>query len=172
MFSAVARFFGGVPTPYLIVGGLVLLGSALIYADHFGYTRAKNKAAAERLVEVKRAQELFNKELARGNALSARLAKKETEIVYEIKEKIKYVYKTTTNRPCLSGDVVRVLNGPVNPDQAAPTSEPAAEDATPVASDTDVAGWAAEAQGFYTTCATRLNALIDYVNPQSQPAVE
>lgn len=172
MFSIIAKFFGGIPTLYLLIGGVVLLGAALYYADDFGYTRAENKAAAARLKEVLVAQELFNKEVARGNALAEELAKKEVKIVYETVEKLKYVYQNTTNRPCLSSDVVRVLNNPVNPDKTVTPREPASEDATPVASDTDVAAWAADAQGRYTTCATRYNALIDYVRPQSQPAVE
>lgn len=166
------KLFGGIPTLYLLIGGAVLLGGWSFYMDHRGYKRAENAAAAERLKEVKKAQALYNKEVARGNALSEKLAKQETVIVYQTQEKIKYVYKATVNRPCLSGDVVRVLNNPVNPDKTVPASESATEDATPVASDTDVAGWIAEVQGFYTTCATRLNALIDYVKPESQPAVE
>lgn len=172
MFSIIAKFFGGIPTLYLWLGLAVGVAGWSVYMDHRGYVRAENKAAAARLKEVVAAQKLYNKELARGNALADKLAKQEAVIVYRTQEKIKYVTQVTSNRACLSRGAVSVLNGAADPDQTRSTSEPDAEDAAPAASDTDVYLWIAEAQGYYTTCATRLNALIDYEQPQSQPAVE
>lgn len=135
-----------------------------------GYRAASNKSAARQLVAERAASARYQAEVARGNALSARLARAETAVQIKTVERIKYVPQVTTGRRCLDPDAVRLLNGAGIPRLSQAARQPAAESpAAPAASDADVAGWIASAHGQYETCAARLNGLIDYVDPHPHP---
>lgn len=181
MFSLITRFFGGIPALYLWGAAAVVFAGWTFLVNNWAVERTENKAAAAQLKEVAKAQAKYQKEVIRGNALADKLAKQEANIVYQTKEVIKYVPQVTTGRPCLSAAAVRLLNNRTgDPTVPAAPSKPAAESpAETPATDTDVTYWAAEANGQYELCASRLNTLIDLIKPQkesvfgfSQPAVD
>lgn len=164
-----------IPAPYRIwaaVAAVTALIAALAvshgYVYALGESRERDAAAAVRLKEITIAQEQYQKEVVRGNALANKLAASEAKIVYQTKEVIKYVPQVTTGKPCLSASAVKLLN--TRPDDTNTsnasvqlvTESPAA----PAATDSDVAYWIAEANGQYDICATRLNSLIDFENAQ------
>ena len=100
--------------------------------------------------------------VARGDALSERLAQAESIFNRKTQEASHEIARLTRGRACLDQRVVRVLNN----DQPAsgvpaPAGASAATDGT-AASDTDVAGWINHAQGRYGICRERLDALIDW----------
>lgn len=149
-----------IPLPYRIIG-VVFVVLTLFSAGYYnGVQRAKEKAAAQQLVAKIKADELYRKEVERGNELSARLSAAESNIQIKIVERIKYVQSVTTGRDCLSAGAVSVLNGSGYPKLSNRAEPPFSAES---ASDTDVGAWAIDASGRYETCAERLNTLIDFV---------
>lgn len=70
----------------------------------------------------------------------------------------------TDNKPCLSADVVGMLNGETATSAEGLHSDTigtAATSTAHAATDTDIARWAAEARRDYEQCASALNAIID-----------
>lgn len=99
-----------------------------------------------------------------GDALTLRLQATESTLSKREKELRNAIASKTTGRACLSGDVVRLLNGTATDnatDLPAPAPVAAAADG-PAATDTDVAQWISYAKGQYEVCRARLNALIDW----------
>ncbi|MBW7901246.1 MAG: hypothetical protein H3C26_07205 [Rhodocyclaceae bacterium] len=98
----------------------------------------------------------------RGDALQFRLAEAETARDTALQETQHALRRVTTGRPCLDAAAVRLLNGAgaLAPAGAVPetTGEPLRADAA-VATDTDVALWAAHARRSYDTCRGRLAAI-------------
>lgn len=119
----------------------------------------------------KTAREQLETEQARGNALSDKLAKKETALTEKTQEVSRALSRLTTGRKCLDARTVGVLNdtstGTAADDVRAATGTPDAADG-PAASDTDVAGWINHAKGQYEICRGRLDALIDYEKGREQ----
>ncbi len=150
-----------IPPQYRILAALV--GLALLFSLGFGsgHHWATVTADAKAYAAQKEYQRQVDALMVRANDLSARLAAAEGKIVTHTVEVIKYVPKYTTGKPCLSAGAVGVLQPGAGAPGDAP-GKPPAEDATPVASDTDVAYWIAGANQQYETCAARLNALIDF----------
>lgn len=132
-------------------------------------TQAQLQAERDSADRLRAAQSL-------GDVLSANLANSEAAINKLTLEKTREIHHYATGNICLNADLARLLNTP-SLDQAgtmpAATGAPAAENAAEFASpetpaepltDTDVAGWIANAQGEYATCSSRLSALIDFNN--------
>lgn len=150
----------------LIAIGVAVVGiiSAGSYIYHKGWNArdiiAKNEAAqvALELSELRQAQ------LEAGSAKVAQVehARANTQIKY--KEVIRYVPHYTDNKPCLSADVVGMLNGETATSAEGLHSDTigtVATSAAHAATDTDIARWAAEARRDYEQCASALNAIID-----------
>ena len=99
-----------------------------------------------------------------GDTLTLQLQTTESALTTKEKELRNAIASKTTGRACLSGDVVRLLNGTATDgvaDMPTPTASAAAEDGA-AATDTDVANWAANARTQYDICRARLDALIDW----------
>ncbi len=103
----------------------------------------------------------------RGDDLAASLASQQIHINALHQEHARAINRLTTGRPCLSAELVGVLNRTDQPSPTdrpdplpTPATEPAAADATAFATDADVSTWAATARSQYATCAARLDALI------------
>lgn len=105
----------------------------------------------------------------RGDQLTARLQVQEAANTQLQKDKADALRKTTTGNTCFGADTVRVLNRTTDtPGLSAPAPglDAAGE---PVATDTDVAAWVADAQTRFEQCRQRLDALIDFNLPHAQP---
>lgn len=94
----------------------------------------------------------------RSDALTVRLAGKQEQIFNLQRAAHASINQTTFNRPCLSADAVRVLNGTDVPQ----TSGSAAATGEAFATDADVGHWAVDAHAQYEQCRQRLDALIDW----------
>lgn len=129
-----------------------------------GFAAHKKIADAEKAKAILAANAARDKALAHSAELSAKLLAQESKVTYITQEVIRYVPKFTSGKPCLSAGAVRLLNTRADDRNKTETrSEPTAQSpAAPSASDTDVAYWIGNANGLYSTCAARLNALIDY----------
>ncbi len=105
---------------------------------------------------------------AKADALSARLAKTEFELTQTTLEKSDAIKKITTGRTCLNSATVGLLNRARETTTTAVPEPPGTSVATStaIATDTDVAGWIAAAQGSYETCRARLDALINFYIPE------
>lgn len=143
----------------LLLGGGAMQGIngaqlAAVQAAHANVQRASAEAAVRRL----------NAAQARGDALTAELltARAAADTLQE--QLHEALTRETTDRPCLGSGALRLLDRATQPARnvPAPTGRPAAADAEPVATDTQVAGWAANAYHQYAECSRRLGALIDY----------
>ena len=146
------------------VAGLLLGGGAVhglsgaqlaaVQTAHADAQRASAEAAVRRLSAAQ----------ARGDALTADLIKARAEADTLQEQLHEALARQTTGRPCLGGGALRLLDRATQPARGlpAPAGRPAAADAEPVATDTQVAGWAANAYHHYAECARRLDALIDY----------
>lgn len=145
---------------------IVVTAAVLVHNKIYneGFAAHKKLADAQKAKEILAATVARDKALARSAELSAKLLAQEGKVVYVTKEVIKYVPQFTTGKPCLSADAVSMLNNRADDNPETETrSEPAPQgSAAPSATDTDVAYWVAEANGLYSTCAARLNALIEY----------
>ena len=142
----------------LLGGGAVHgLNGAQIAALEAAHAKAQRAAAAAAVERLTAAQ-------ARGDALTTDLlaARAEADTLQE--QLHEALARQTTGRPCLGGGALRLLDRATQPARGlpAPAGRPAAADAEPVATDTQVAGWAAHAYHRYAECARRLDALIDY----------
>jgi hypothetical protein len=155
--------------PYKILAGLLLLLAVLAAAEYDGYKRSEAKWSAKALATERIANELYRAEVARGNALSEQLAKTESSIIFQTIERIKYVPKVTTGKPCLSADAVRLLNNGSETSVSEASGESTSKGSGASASDTDVATWAIEAHQYYDVCAARLNTLVDFEEGRAQP---
>ncbi|MCK9606230.1 MAG: hypothetical protein M0R33_07230 [Methylomonas sp.] len=132
----------------------------------------KNDQLSKENVALVTYQDLYIQEVARGDTLSASLSATEDQLSKRTQEVKHAVQKATTGRACLNSATVRVLN---HTEAAAAgavpeTAEPSAAESAAVATDTDVAGWIGNAQGYYDTCRARLNTLIDF--EEGRPADE
>lgn len=114
--------------------------------------------AAERRAAVLQAAQ------ARGDALSHQLLTRQAQITSLQKDRHASIDAHTLGRPCLSAELVRLLNdGPQEPGADLPPppgSDAAAGGAA--ATDTDVGHWTATARAAHAICRARLDALIDW----------
>lgn len=104
----------------------------------------------------------------RGDELTARLQVQAQTNTQLQKDKADALRKTTTGNTCFGADTVRVLNRTADPANAPHLPAPATSLAAagePIATDTDVATWVNDAQAQHEQCRQRLDALIDFYQP-------
>ena len=161
---------GLIPLPYKILAGLLILLAVVTAAEYDGYKRSDAKWTAKALAAEREATELYQSEVKRGNDLSARLAQAENNVQVNTVERIKYVSKVTTGKPCLNADAVALINRvsdlPNGHTESNAAWKPVAESSGSSATDANVTEWAIIAHGYYDTCAVRLNTLIDFETGQ------
>ena len=154
---------------WVVWGSAVLGGGILGSTGTSIYYRAQladqaRTLAEKALTDQKALAKLWIDAQGLANTLSVRLAETQAATAAATLEKTREIPRVTTGRPCLGPAAVRLLNGTGAAPVAvvpAPAGPPAAEGGA-AASDSDVAGWIAGAQGQYETCRARLGALIDF----------
>lgn len=133
--------------------------------DQLRSTYATEKQTAER-----RARENLQAAQARGDALTNDLLAAQAQADAYQEQLHAALARQTTGRACLGGGALRLLDGSasgIRADQLpTPAGVPAAADAGDVATDTQVARWAADAYYSYAECARRLDALIQFEEAQ------
>ena len=123
----------------------------------------KQRAAEQAAAALQAAQD-------RGDALTAGLLNQQTRIDQLKTEARRAIPQVTTGRTCLDQRALRVLDSAPGLAVAGlppATSGAAAADGR-IATDTDIAGWAVDAGGYYATCRARLDALIDWHAPGAE----
>lgn len=148
----------------VLVGAAVGAGAAVVIKDseladlRRSQAQASERAAALNVARLQAAQ-------VRGDTLTNDLLAARAE-ADAIQEELHAAFtRATTGRACLGGDALRLLDRAalgVRADLSAAASSPAAADAEPVATDTQVADWSASAIYQYAECARRLDALIQF----------
>lgn len=160
----------------------ITLGFALCAAmlvPHYHARIATMERDQAQAVAAARAADIETLQLAKrqGDVLTARLQNTESALHAKQKDLHDAINSQTTGRACLSGSVVRMLNGAAG-DNASDLPTPAASTAAAdgatapnsgFATDTDVAQWAANARAQYETCRARFDALIDFYPPTGTP---
>ena len=124
------------------------------------YAKGKRLAAEQAVSDLQAAQ-------ARGDALTTGLLHQQATIDQLTTEARRAIPQVTTGRPCLGPAALRVLDGAPGLDVAGlpPAAGGAAAEGGPVATDTDIAGWAVDAGAAHETCRVRFDALIDWHSP-------
>lgn len=160
LIALLGAFLTGLLLAGFVVGSLKDADIASLKTIH-----AKNQAAAAEAARLR-----LEEAVARGDSLAARLAQTESALNKKTLEVSREIARVTAGRPCLGAGAVRLLNNANHPGGVATvpqaSGQPDAEDGA-VATDTDVAGWIANAQGQYETCRARLGAVIDWWEPSA-----
>lgn len=150
----------------LYAGVLFCFIGTHIYAYHAGGAARDRDIAAENAALEKQRAEAYRVQVDFGNLKAAEVQEQEKASVAMLTEVLTNVPKVTTNRPCLSGDAVRLLNGsrkgaglPLR------TGDNEKESPGDTATDTDIAQWAAKANEQYERCAANNNGIIDIISP-------
>lgn len=147
-----------------LVGASIGAGAATVIKDgeiaelRRSQAQASERAATQNVVRLQTAQ-------ARGDALTNDLLLARAEADAAQEQLHAALSRATTGRACLGGGALRLLDRAtlgVRADLPASASSPAAADAEPVATDTQVAQWAGSAIHQYAECARRLDALIRF----------
>jgi len=101
---------------------------------------------------------------ARSDELTVRLARQQQQVFNLQRAAHASLNQTTFDRPCLSADAVRVLNGTDSATDAdlPPTGGSPAATGGAFATDADVGHWAIDARAQHEQCRQRLDALIDW----------
>jgi prophage endopeptidase len=124
----------------------------------------KLQQADAQTAALRAAQRRFTLAEARGNQLQSELDAKIDLYLKTYEEKRHAINLLTERRVCLNAPTVRLLNS-ADGDTATNLPTPATgitAQSDAIATDTDVAGWIANAQQQYDTCRARLDALIDW----------
>lgn len=162
---AAAVFLGAGAGVGLTTWGLTGHYTAKIAALKQSHAQQAARDQADALARQLQAQQ-------RGDQLTARLQVQEQANAQLLKDKADALRKTTTGSTCFGADTVRVLNRTTDtanaPHLPAPATGPVGA-GEPVATDTDVASWVADAQTRHEQCRQRLDALIDFHEPQVKP---
>ena len=124
------------------------------------YAKGKRLAAERAISDLQAAQ-------ARGDALATELLNQQTHIDQLKTEARRAIPQVTSRRPCLGPAALRVLDSAPGLDVAGlpPAASGAAAEGGPVATDTDIGGWAVDAGAAHDICRARLDALIDWHAP-------
>lgn len=147
-----------------LVGAAIGAGAATVIKDgeiaelRRSQAQASERAATQNVVRLQTAQ-------ARGDALTSDLLAVQARADQLQEQLHDALQKSTSGRACLGGGALRVLDRAalgIRADLPASPGSPAAADAADVATDTQVAGWAADANHRYAECARRLAALIQF----------
>lgn len=164
MSSAVLSLPRLVLTAVVFVAGVALghqVGRAPLLVELAGVRQTQAETAK---LQALAAARVLSDAQVRSDALTVRLAGSQEQIFNSQRAAHESLKKTTFNRPCLSADAVRVLNGTAStagPDVPQTGGSTAAADA-PFATDADVGHWAVDARAQYEQCRGRLDALIDW----------
>lgn len=150
---------------WLAVPLLVLAWGGLGYwaGDH----QRNNAWLAKQTLAERAAREALQAAQKRGDALTTTLLAQQLQIDQFKTEKRHAISQATTGRACLNSPTLRLLNdapGLSVSDMPAATSGAAAA-SEPVATDTDIALWVADAAGAFEVCRARLDALIGWHAP-------
>lgn len=147
----------------LAVGGSIGAGSsALFYRAEIADIHLK-QSQKDQAAQAAASAALLNAQ-RHGDELSARLARTESALNSKTLEVSREVSRLSVGRNCLGADLVSLLNHSAvvaSGVEAAPASAPVAADAA-FATDADVGQWVALADGQYSICRARLDALIDW----------
>lgn len=152
----------------LLAAGAVITALALWLAYRHGYATAEAhyqrqmaESQAAHAISYARLEAGYREQEQKGQALAAQVAKAEATNQQLLKEKNHAIRQATTGRACLNPDTVRLLNANGNashPDMPASSGNALVADGA-VATDTDVALWAADARNRYDACRGRIDAL-------------
>jgi prophage endopeptidase len=120
--------------------------------------------ASEKRLAAEKATSDLQAAQARGDALSTGLLNQQARIDQLTMEARRAIPQVTTGRPCLGPAALRVLDSAPGLDVAGlpPAAGGAAAEGGPIATDTDIAGWAVDAGAAYEVCRARFGALIDW----------
>lgn len=147
-----------------VIGAAIGAGATTVIKDgeladlRRSHAQASERAATQNVARLQAA-------LARGDALTNDLLAARAEADAAQEQLHAALSRVTTGRACLGGGALRLLDGAslgIRADLPPSAGGPAAADASDVATDTQVAGWAADANHRYTECAHRLDALIQF----------
>lgn len=158
----------------IAVGALAVFAAGVYFVYSLGKVAGYDASESKWLKRDLERQQAYQRELeardaklataqAYADSLVSVIMKRDEELEQTKKEHQDAIKKLTTGRPCLSGELVGVLNSggntPVPPAQSNSGGQPAAgEAATRVATDTDIALWVAEVRPLYAQCVSRLEA--------------
>lgn len=150
----------------LLAAGLAV---ALLVGGYLtGKSDATNACRADQADERRTRAEAHARELLgqinRADRVAIAAARRDSELTGKLQETEHALKNATTDRPCLGGAALRVLDhatGLRPPPAGAAEGRPAAAAADPqdeeeVATDTDVAGWIAVAGDYYERCRARI----------------
>ena len=144
----------------LVATNLFTLTAWRIEVSSHALTKAKQ--ATEKLAQAEQAAQRMQEAQVLNDALVAAVARKEADIT-KLKESHRdELRKATVGRPCLSSNAVRLLNAQSAGHGSTETRSEPVSASTAVASDTDVAEWAADAIAQYETCRTRIDAIREF----------
>ncbi|WP_374503039.1 hypothetical protein [Zoogloea sp.] len=145
-------------------GAAVTLKNAQFALLERNHAQAAARDQAAQLARVRAAQ-------ARGDALTTDLLAARAGAATLHEQLHDALRKTTTGRACLGGPALRLLDtaAGLRADLPSAPGGAAAADAGPVATDTEVARWAADAYFEYAECARRLDALIQFNETETPP---
>lgn len=147
-----------------VIGAAIGAGAATVIKDgeiadlRRSQAQANERAATRNIARLQVAN-------ARGDALTNQLLAARAEADAAQEQLHAALSRVTTGRACLGGGALRLLDGAsvgIRADLPPPAGGTVAADASDVATDTQVAGWAADANHRYTECARRLDALIQF----------
>ena len=120
--------------------------------------------ADERQAAILQAMNVLSAARKVGDALTADLAAANATAQTLKDQRDEALTRSTTGRACLGSAALRVLDRAAGTAAQLPPASglPAATNAEPAATDTEVARWANTAYGQYAECARRLDALIQF----------
>lgn len=125
------------------------------------YQKILAEKDADYAISYARLEAGYREQEQKGQALAAQVAKAEATNQQLLKEKKHAIRQATTGRACLDAGALRLLNSNGNAshsDMPASSGNALVADGA-VATDTDVALWAADARRRYDACRGRIDAL-------------
>lgn len=150
----------------LVATNLFTLTAWRIEVSSHALTKAKQ--ATEKVAQAEQAAQRMQEAQVLNDALVAAVARKEADIVQLKESRREELRKATMGRSCLSGNAVRLLNAQsAGHGLVEARSEPVPA-STEVASDTDIAEWAADAISAYEICRTRIDGIREFYNAQEK----
>ena len=150
----------------VLYGGLALfLVGSHTWAYFEGRITRDNEVKVENAKLEKQVAEAYKVQVNYGNLKAAEVETQRQESATKLTEVLSNVPKVTSNRPCLSADATRLLNG-TSKVASLPTSagNDATEISTEATSDTDIVLWIAKAKEQYERCAANNNGIIDILS--------
>lgn len=152
-----------IPNPTMIAASLVAAIALFMSGLGVGIKWESGRNAEAQVKAQNEYQTKYQEAIDHGNALAEKLAIEQGIIHTRTVTVIKNIPGVTDDKPCLSPDALRLLNG----SDATGMPETGGESISKTyrnlaATDRDIANWIADAQDQYGQCAKQLNALIDF----------